>query len=63
MSGFGFVFNKALSVRVARVLPVAEKSFAISRNAPEQATVFQLRVFLDMDAVHEQGASLSPEFN
>lgn len=50
---FRFVFGKAFGMRMPGVAPMAEKAFAISRNAPEQASVFQLGVFLMVNAINE----------
>ncbi len=56
MSDLNFMLSKTFGVRVARVVPVAEKAFTIRGNPPEQAAVFQLRIFPYVDAVHEHGA-------
>jgi len=57
------VFTKAFGVWMARVAPVAKQAFPIRGNTPEQAAVFQLGVFLNMNAVHEHGMKVSQRFN
>ena len=52
------MFGKTPGMRMARVVPVEHQPFAVGRNAPEQAAVFQLGVFLNMNAVYQHDANL-----
>lgn len=54
-----FVLGKALDVRMTRIAPVTQQAFAKFRIAPDQTAIFQLGVFLKMDAVDEHGVSLT----
>lgn len=57
-----FMFGKAFGVRVARVAPVAEQTFAAGRNTPEKPAIFQLGIFLKVNAVYEHGNKLADLF-
>ena len=59
----GLVLGEAVGVRMTRVAPVSEQALAVFRHAPEQAPVFELGVFLKMDAVDEPGVSLTGLFS
>ena len=45
--------GKAFGVRMARVPPVAQEALAKFRHAPDEAAIFQLGVFLEIDAIDE----------
>ena len=58
-----FVFGKALGVRVAWVAPVAQQALAKFWIAPDHPAIFQLGVFLKMDAINEHDVSLTRWFS
>jgi hypothetical protein len=53
------MFDKTSGVRMARVVPVSEQAFAVSRNAPKQPAVFQLGIFFMWNAVYQHDANLT----
>ena len=59
----GLMLGKAFSVRMARVAPMPEQALAVFGHASEQPPVFELGVFLKMDAVDEHGMSLTRLFS
>jgi hypothetical protein len=54
---------KPFSVGMTRILPVSQQTFATRRDTPKQPSVFQLGIFLKMNAAYEHDRILAQGLN